>query len=144
MIPNYGFIGILLLAAIGFAAAPLVVVALIAPRKRSPEKGEIYECGVRTTGETWVRFRLQYYIYALLFLVFDIETVFLYPWAVSYLGLAARPPSPEWGAMITEGRTFMATAWWISLFPGLAVVITGIAFSIFGDGLADALRVRRR
>jgi peptide/nickel transport system permease protein len=64
--------------------------------------------------------------------------------SLSYLGLAARPPSPEWGAMITEGRTFMATAWWISLFPGLAVVVTGIAFSIFGDGLADALRIGRR
>ena len=88
MIPNYGFIGILLFGAIGFAVAPLIVVALIAPRKQSREKGETYECGVLTTGETWVRFRLQYYIYALLFLVFDIETVFLYPWAVSYLGLA--------------------------------------------------------
>jgi NADH-quinone oxidoreductase subunit A len=88
MIPNYGFIGLLLFAAIGFAVGPLVLVALIAPRKRSVEKGEIYECGVRTTGETWVRFRLQYYIYAILFVVFDIETVFLYPWAVSYLGLA--------------------------------------------------------
>jgi NADH-quinone oxidoreductase subunit A len=88
MIPNYGFIGLLLLAAVGFAVAPLVVVALIAPRKRSPEKGETYECGVRTTGETWIRFRIQYYIFALLFVVFDIETVFLYPWAVSYLGLA--------------------------------------------------------
>ena len=61
---------------------------LIAPRKRSRSKGDTYECGVLTTGETWVRFRVQYYIYALLFLVFDIETVFLYPWAVSYLGLA--------------------------------------------------------
>jgi NADH-quinone oxidoreductase subunit A len=88
MIPNYGFIGLLLLAAVGFAVAPLVVVALIAPRKRSSEKGETYECGVRTTGETWIRFRVQYYIFALLFVVFDIETVFLYPWAVSYLGLA--------------------------------------------------------
>lgn len=64
--------------------------------------------------------------------------------SLSYLGLAARPPSPEWGAMITEGRAFMATAWWISAFPGLAVILTGIAFSIFGDGLADALRPGRR
>lgn len=88
MIPNYGFIGLLLLAAVAFAVAPLVVVLLIAPSKRSGEKGETYECGVRTTGETWIRFRVQYYIFALLFVVFDIETVFLYPWAVSYLGLA--------------------------------------------------------
>ena len=56
-------------------------------RKRSLAKGDTYECGVRTYGETWIRFRIQYYIYALMFVVFDIETVFLYPWAVSYAGL---------------------------------------------------------
>jgi NADH-quinone oxidoreductase subunit A len=87
IIYNYVFIGMLLLGAIGFAIAPLVVVALVAPRKRSLAKSDIYECGVRTTGETWIRFKIQYYIYALMFVVFDIETVFLYPWAVSYGGL---------------------------------------------------------
>jgi NADH-quinone oxidoreductase subunit A len=87
IIYNYVFIGMLLLGAIGFALAPLVVVALVAPRKRSLAKSDIYECGVRTTGETWIRFKIQYYIYALMFVVFDIETVFLYPWAVSYGGL---------------------------------------------------------
>jgi NADH-quinone oxidoreductase subunit A len=87
IVTNYGFIGLLLLAAIAFGVAPLVVVRLIAPRKPSRVKGEAYECGVVTTGETWVRFRIQYYLYALMFVVFDIETVFLYPWAVSYGGL---------------------------------------------------------
>ncbi len=81
---------------------------------------------------------------ALVYATTDIVLYIVLVTSLSYLGLAARPPSPEWGAMITEGRTYMATAWWISLFPGLAVVLTGIAFSIFGDGLADALRVRRR
>jgi peptide/nickel transport system permease protein len=81
---------------------------------------------------------------ALVFATTDIVLYIVLVTSLSYLGLAARPPSPEWGAMITEGRTFMASAWWISLFPGLAVVVTGIAFSVFGDGLADALRVRRR
>jgi NADH-quinone oxidoreductase subunit A len=89
VIYNFIFIGILLLAAIVFAIAPLVIVAIVAPRKRSLAKSDTYECGVRTTGETWVRFRIQYYIYALMFVVFDIETVFLYPWAVSYAGLGA-------------------------------------------------------
>src|SRR5215210_1693433 len=84
---NYVFVGLLLLGAIGFALAPLVLVALIAPRKRSLAKSDVYECGVKTHGETWIRFRIQYYIFALLFVVFDIETVFLYPWAVSYAGL---------------------------------------------------------
>jgi NADH-quinone oxidoreductase subunit A len=89
IIYNYVFIGMLLLGAIGFALAPLAVVALVAPRKGSPAKSDIYECGVLTTGETWIRFKIQYYIYALMFVVFDIETVFLYPWAVSYGGLGA-------------------------------------------------------
>jgi peptide/nickel transport system permease protein len=81
---------------------------------------------------------------AVVFATTDIVLYIVLVTSLSYLGLAARPPSPEWGAMITEGRTYMATAWWISVFPGLAVVVTGIAFSIFGDGLADALRARRR
>ena len=89
IIYNYVFIGMLLLGAVGFAIAPLLVVALVAPRKRSLAKSDIYECGVLTTGETWIRFKIQYYIYALMFVVFDIETVFLYPWAVSYGGLGA-------------------------------------------------------
>jgi len=86
---NYLFVALLLILAIVFALLPLLVVAIIAPRKRSLAKGDTYECGVKTYGETWIRFRIQYYIYALMFVVFDIETVFLYPWAVSYAGLGA-------------------------------------------------------
>ncbi len=77
---------------------------------------------------------------AIVFAMADVILYIVLAASLSYLGLGARPPSPEWGAMITEGRTFMATAWWVSTFPGLAVVLTGIAFSVFGDGLADALR----
>ena len=91
LLDRYIFIGLLLVVAVVFALAPLLIVWLVAPRKNSATKGSTYECGVLTTGETWVRFRIQYYIYALLFVVFDLETVFLYPWAVSYgaLGLFA-------------------------------------------------------
>jgi len=64
---------------------------LVRPKKPDPIKESTYECGLETIGETWVRFRVQYYIYALVFVIFDIETVFLYPWAVAYnqLGLFA-------------------------------------------------------
>ena len=86
---NYVFIGLLLLEAIVFAVAPLIVVWLVAPRKRSLAKSDVYECGVRTYGETWIRFRIQYYIYALMFVVFDIESLFLFPWAASYASLGA-------------------------------------------------------
>jgi peptide/nickel transport system permease protein len=60
--------------------------------------------------------------------------------ALSYLGLGAKPPTPEWGVMITEGQPFITTAWWMSTLPGLALVVTGIGLSLVGDGLADALR----
>ena len=52
--------------------------------KPDPIKNDTYECGVETVGETWVQFKVQYYIFALVFLVFDVEVVFLYPWAVAY------------------------------------------------------------
>lgn len=80
-----------LVAALGFALVPIAIARFLAPRKPSPTKEDIYECGMQTTGETWVQFKVQYYIYALLFVIFDIETVFLYPWAVAFnrLGLFA-------------------------------------------------------
>lgn len=87
VLTQYIFVGALLLVAIGFGLGPLLVVRLVAPSRASRTKGETYECGMITQGETWVRFRIQYFVYALLFVVFDIETVFLYPWAVSYGGL---------------------------------------------------------
>lgn len=57
---------------------------LVSPKKPSPEKGETYECGVEPIGGPWVKFRAGYYVYALLYVIFDIETVFLYPWAVTF------------------------------------------------------------
>jgi NADH:ubiquinone oxidoreductase subunit 3 (subunit A) len=67
-----------------FGAAALVIARFIAPRKPNALKSETYECGMETVGETWVQFKAQYYIYALVFLVFDVELVFLYPWAVAF------------------------------------------------------------
>ena len=62
--------------------------------------------------------------------------------ALSYLGLGAQPPAPEWGAIISEGQTYLFTSWWIATLPGLFVVIVGIGFSLTGEGLAERLRVR--
>lgn len=77
---------------------------------------------------------------SIIFAMADIMLYILLAASLSFLGLGARPPSPEWGAMITEGQSFMTTAWWMSALPGLAIVITGIAFSLIGDGLSDVLR----
>jgi peptide/nickel transport system permease protein len=52
-------------------------------------------------------------------------------------------PTPEWGLMISEGQTYISTAWWISFFPGLAMVVLGVGFALVGDGLAQWLRLGR-
>ena len=84
MLNDWIFIGIFLLLAPVFPAAALLIPRLIAPRKPNPLKSETYECGIETYGETWVQFKVQYYIFALVFLIFDIEIVFLFPWAVAF------------------------------------------------------------
>jgi peptide/nickel transport system permease protein len=63
--------------------------------------------------------------------------------SLGYLGLGAQPPTAEWGVLIADGKNFMTTAWWMSIFPGIAIVLAGTGFSLFGDGLADLLRRRR-
>ena len=62
--------------------------------------------------------------------------------SLSFLGLGVQPPDPEWGQMITEGKTYLAQQWWMVTFPGLAIVLTGIGLSLLGDGIADRLRPR--
>jgi len=63
---------------------------------------------------------------------------------LSYLGLGAQPPLPSWGNMIVEGRQFLASAWWVATFPGVAIFVTVLGFNLFGDGLRDALDPRLR
>jgi peptide/nickel transport system permease protein len=60
--------------------------------------------------------------------------------ALSFLGLGVQPPTPEWGSMIQEARNFIRQAWWMPTFPGLAIIVVGIAFSVLGDGLAERLQ----
>lgn len=61
---------------------------------------------------------------------------------LGFLGLGAQPPSPEWGAMLSSGRQFMLTSWWLAAVPGLAIMIVSLAFNLFGDGLRDVLDPR--
>ena len=69
----------------------------------------------------------------------SIAIAILWAAALSFLGLGAQPPTPEWGAMLADGRDFMSDAWWIATFPGLAIMITVLGFNFFGDALRDAL-----
>jgi NADH:ubiquinone oxidoreductase subunit 3 (subunit A) len=61
----------------------IVIGRILGPRKPNPIKQSTYECGMETVGDSWVQFKAQYYVFALIFLVFDVETVFLFPWAIS-------------------------------------------------------------
>jgi NADH-quinone oxidoreductase subunit A len=78
------FVFIYTVCAIGFALLPIVLAKVLAPKKPGQNKQEPYECGVRPSGDSWIQFKSQYYIYALAFLVFDVEIAFLYPWAIAF------------------------------------------------------------
>ena len=72
-------------------------------------------------------------------LTLRIGSSILYVAGLSYIGLGIQPPTPEWGAILTAAKIYMRNAWHISAFPGLFLVITVVAFNLFGDGLRDAL-----
>jgi len=76
----------------------------------------------------------------------DLGSVILTSASLSFLGLGAQPPTPEWGLMVSVGRTYFLTYWWIPTFPGLAIFITALAFNLVGDGLREIMdpRMRRR
>ena len=80
---EWTIIGLFLIVGALIPAAAIIMAALVSPRKSNPIKESTYECGIETVGENWVQFKAQYYIFALVFLVFDVETVFLFPWALS-------------------------------------------------------------
>ncbi len=78
------YIAIFIFLSLFFPALLAVAGWFLGPRRPNPIKEDTYECGLETVGETWVQFKIQYYLFALVFLVFDVELVFLYPWAVAY------------------------------------------------------------
>ncbi len=84
---QYAFIGLLTAAAVVLGVVPLLLARLIAPKKPGLSKQAAYECGLESQGDPWGQFRVQYYVYALLFVIFDVEVVFIYPWALVWKGL---------------------------------------------------------
>ena len=72
---------VVILTAIALVAVALGIAHAVSPRSFNPQKGEAYECGIPTRGKSWMQFKVGYYLFAILFLMFDVETVFLFPWA---------------------------------------------------------------
>ena len=85
----FTFIIVVILTAIVLVVAAMTIAKLLAPRSFNPQKGEPYECGIPTRGRSWMQFKVGYYLFAILFLMFDVEAVFLFPWAVAVRELGA-------------------------------------------------------
>lgn len=73
---------VLIISAIAFSAGGILVAKVLVKGTKNKAKGEAYECGVPTVGQSWIQFNVGYYLFALIFLIFDVELIFLYPWAV--------------------------------------------------------------
>lgn len=84
MADNWGFVAVFTLIALGFPILAFAMSWLVRPHRSGPIKNSTYECGLETRGDAWVQFKVQYYLFALIFVVFDIEVAYLYPWAVAY------------------------------------------------------------
>ena len=73
---------VLIAAAIAFSAGGIAIAKIFVKGSKNPQKGQAYECGIPTVGSPWNQFNVGYYLFALIFLIFDVELVFMYPWAV--------------------------------------------------------------
>lgn len=105
---HYLFMGIFLLFAMAFPILPIVLARVVAPKKPSAIKNALYECGLESTGESWIQFRVQYYIFALIFVIFDIESVFIFPCSISFqkTGLAAFGALMLFVVILAEGLVY--------------------------------------
>ncbi len=106
MLTDFGIILIFFIIGVLFVAAGLIAAAVIRPSKPNPIKNSIYECGEEPIGEPWIKFNIRFYVIALAFLLFDVEVVLLFPWAVVFKELS--------GEMASEG---------VSLIPYIAGLI---------------------
>ena len=118
MLALWGPVGIFALIAIGFSLTPMVISQVLRPSKPDPIKLSTYECGMETVGTSWIQYYVSFYVYALVFVVFDVETVFLYPWAVAYgqLGLFALGEMLIFVGILVIGLLYalkkQALRWW--------------------------------
>ncbi len=108
-------------------------------------KGREYILAARMLGYSDARIMFRHllpnvmpavFVFAMSDVVLDILTGA----SLGFFGLGVQPPTPEWGVMIADGRDFITTTWWVVAFPGLAIVVVGLFFSLVGDGLADRIR----
>ena len=130
---------------VAVAVTAWVVYARLVRGEILVEKQKDYVVAAKAMGDTDRQIILRHLLpntitSSVVYSMADIALYILLAAGLSYLGLGAKPPTPEWGEMITEGQSFIIQAWWMSALPGLAIIITGVALSLVGDGLSDILR----
>lgn len=133
--------------AVGIASVPLYVRVVRASTLQA--KQEEYVVAARCIGCTagrlmWVHLLPNVLSPLLVVSTLRLATAILTGSTLSYLGLGAQPPTPEWGAMLADAMKNVRVAWWLGTFPGLAILITVLAVNVFGDGLRDALDPKLR
>jgi len=106
-----------------------------------------YAAAGRVMGYGWPRILFRHLLPnaitpVLIYWMTDMALAILLGSSLGYLGLGAQPPTAEWGVLIADGKNFMTTAWWMSIFPGLAIVLAGLGFSLLGDAASALLRRR--
>ncbi|MDQ7246162.1 ABC transporter permease [Dongia sedimenti] len=107
-------------------------------------KGSDFVIAARSLGYSHLRIMFRHVlpnsiVASIVFAMSDIVLVVLSGSAISYLGLGVQPPTAEWGVMIAEGQSYISTAWWITTFPGVAIVLMAFGFSMLADGLGEKL-----
>jgi len=110
---------------------------------------ELYVEGARAIGAGSIRIMLRHIVPNIIgpivvLATLSLPTAILTAAGLSYLGLGAQPPIPEWGLLVSDGRKYLRHAWWISTFPGVAIMITVLSINLLGDGLRDANDPRLR
>jgi peptide/nickel transport system permease protein len=112
-------------------------------------KEDEYMIGARAIGASHLRILSRYVLPNIIAPLIVLATIgvgfaILAAAGLSYLGLGAQPPTPEWGAMLSSARSFLRDSWWMATFPGVAIMIVVLALNLFGDGLRDVLDPRLR
>ncbi len=107
-----------------------------------------YPSAARALGYPWTRILFRHLVPnaispIIVYLMTDMALCILLGSSLGYLGLGAQPPTAEWGVLIADGKNFMSTAWWMSVFPGIAIVLAGIGFSLLGNSAATLVARRR-
>jgi peptide/nickel transport system permease protein len=131
--------------AISLAAWP--PIARLARAETLTVRKSDYIAAVRLQGASRIRIILHHVVpmcipSVIVRITLNMASIILTAAGLGFLGLGAQPPSPEWGSMLSTGRQFVMNAWWIAAIPGCAILLTSLAFNLFGDGLRDMLDPR--